>query len=74
VDQFTTLDPDSPEGHDYAFTEAAWDWIAIKGWPATPQLLFALKAYASDLDAKRNQSEKLASQFCNRIHSQKLVD
>jgi hypothetical protein len=59
VDQFLTLDPDSPEGHDYAFTEAAWDWIAIKGWPATPQLLFALKAHAQDVDRARHTTKHL---------------
>jgi hypothetical protein len=48
VDQFLTLDPDSPEGHDYAFTEAAWDWIAIKGWVATPELFFAVKQLARE--------------------------
>jgi hypothetical protein len=53
VDQYTTLDPDSPEGHDYAYTEAAWDYIAIRGWAATPQLLFALKAYAREVRNSR---------------------
>jgi hypothetical protein len=53
VDQYTTLDPDSPEGHDYAYTEAAWDYIAIRGWAATPQLLFALKAYAKEVENNR---------------------
>jgi hypothetical protein len=42
---------------DWACQEAAWDWIAINGWPATPQLLFAIKAWAKEVAESKDGNE-----------------
>ena len=52
VDQFQTLEPGSPEFIEIVLEEAAWDWIAINGWAATPQLLFAIKQWISEVEAE----------------------
>ena len=54
MDQFQSLEPGSPEFIDVVLEEAAWDWIALNGWAATPQLLFAVKQWISEVEHIRD--------------------
>lgn len=49
--QLTNAVPD-----DYAHIEAAWQIITLKGWPASPELVFALVALAHECEAEQKSS------------------
>lgn len=41
---------------DYVYVEAAWQIIVARGWPATPELLFALVALGREMEARNNSN------------------
>lgn len=48
--QFLELQEGSPDEYEYLCLETAWEVMQLKRWPATPQLLFALKELTKELN------------------------